>query len=36
LLAEPLHFDAFTRTLASLLGLPRDSIAPAGRDLCQR
>jgi hypothetical protein len=36
LLAEPLRFDAFTRTLASLLGLPRDSIAPAGRDLCQR
>lgn len=36
LLAEPLNFDAFTRTLASLLGLPRDSIAPAGRDLCQR
>jgi hypothetical protein len=35
LLAEPLRFDAFTRTLASLLGLPRDSIAPAGRDLCQ-
>jgi hypothetical protein len=35
LLAEPLNFDAFTRTLASLLGLPRDSIAPAGRDLCQ-
>jgi hypothetical protein len=36
LLAQPLRFDAFTRTLASLLGLPRDSIAPAGRDLCQR
>ena len=36
LLTEPLRFDAFTRTLASLLGLPRDSIAPAGRDLCQR
>ena len=36
LLAEPLRIDAFTRTLASLLGLPRDSIAPAGRDLCQR
>jgi len=35
MLTEPLHFDAFTRTLASLLGLPRDSIAPAGRDLCQ-
>ena len=36
MLTEPLRFDAFTRTLASLLGLPRDSIAPAGRDLCQR
>ncbi|MGA7741736.1 MAG: alkaline phosphatase family protein [Polyangia bacterium] len=33
---EPLRFDAFTRTLASLLGLSRDSIASAGRDLCQR
>ena len=36
MLTEPLRFDAFTRTLASLLGLPRDAIAPAGRDLCQR
>ncbi|MGB8297020.1 MAG: alkaline phosphatase family protein [Polyangia bacterium] len=36
LLAEPLRFDAFTRTLASLLDLPRDSIASAGRDLCRR
>jgi hypothetical protein len=33
--AEPLRFDAFTRTLASLLGLSRDAVAPAGRDLCQ-
>jgi hypothetical protein len=33
--AEPLRFDAFTRTLASLLGLPRTALAPAGRDLCQ-
>ena len=32
---EPLRFDAFTRTLASLLNLPRDALAPAGRDLCQ-
>jgi hypothetical protein len=32
---EPLRFDAFTRTLASLLGLPRAALAPAGRDLCQ-
>jgi hypothetical protein len=36
LVAEPLRFDAFTRTLASLLGLSRDSIAPAGRDLCYK
>jgi hypothetical protein len=35
-IGEPLSFDAFTRTLASLLGLSRDSIASAGRDLCQR
>jgi hypothetical protein len=34
-IAEPLRFDAFTRTLASLLGLPRAALAPAGRDLCQ-
>ena len=33
--AEPLRFDAFTHTLASLLGLSRDSIASAGRDLCR-
>ena len=32
---EPLRFDTFTRTLASLLGLPRAALAPAGRDLCQ-
>jgi hypothetical protein len=32
---EPLRFDAFTRTLASLLGLPRAALAPVGRDLCQ-
>ena len=36
LVAEPLRFDAFTRTLASLLGLSRYSIAPAGRDLCYK
>ena len=36
LVTDPLRFDAFTRTLASLLGLSRDSIASAGRDLCQR
>jgi len=35
LVVEPLRFDAFTRTLASLLDLSRDSIASAGRDLCQ-
>jgi hypothetical protein len=35
LVTEPLRFDAFTRTLASLLGLSRDAIAPTGRDLCQ-
>jgi hypothetical protein len=35
LVGEPLRFDAFTRTLASLLRLSGDSIAPSGRDLCQ-
>jgi hypothetical protein len=36
LVTEPLRFDAFTRTLASLLDLPGDAIAPTGRDLCKR
>ena len=36
LVTEPLRFDAFTRTLASLLGLPPNAIAPTGRDLCKR
>ena len=36
LVTEPLRFDAFTRTLASLLALAPDAIAPTGRDLCRR
>jgi hypothetical protein len=36
LVTGPLRFDAFTRTLASLLGLAPNAIAPTGRDLCKR